>query len=511
MTSAGQMGEAHTRPMLSVVHVSVRFPGVLALNDASLEVRAGEIHGLMGENGAGKSTLLRVIAGVQRPDTGRVVIDGQPCQFANARESLAGGVAVIYQELHLVPELSVAENLLLGQLPRHGVFVNRRALRARASTILREIGEAVDPAARVGDLAIGQRQMVEIGKALLRDARIIAFDEPTSSLSQRETDRLFALIRDLRARGRAIIYVTHRMEEVESLCDRVTVFRDGHSVATLHGNDARQPEKVISAMVGRPLDDIYSYRSRPLGAVRLATCGLRGPGLRGPVDLQVRAGEIVGIFGLVGAGRSELLRLLCGAVERDAGSIKVDGQAVDARSPTTAIAAGIALCPEDRKQNALIPQASMSDNLNLSHGRQLARGGAWLDRPAELETTRTYVERLAIRPADPHRVVHQLSGGNQQKVVIARWLAADIGVLLLDEPTRGVDVGARHDLYELLYGITSQGKSIVLVSSDLPEVMGVADRILIMREGVLVGEIARGGATPAEVLRLALPAEAHAA
>ncbi|MGO4700760.1 L-arabinose ABC transporter ATP-binding protein AraG [Dyella sp. 2RAB6] len=490
---------------LELQGISVGFPGVRALDGVSLEVRAGEVHGLMGENGAGKSTLLKVLAGVNRPQAGTLRLDGRPQHFADTRAAIDAGIAVIYQELHLVPELTVAENLLLGQLPGRLGLLDRRALVARAIDALGRLGERIDPHMPVKRLSIGQRQMLEIGKALLRDARVIAFDEPTSSLSARETERLFRIIEGLRDEGRAIIYVTHRMDEVDALCDRVTVLRDGRRIETFDAAAGLDRHRLVTAMVGRPIADVYGYRPRAAGEVLLEAKGLFGPGLAEPASFAVRRGEILGFFGLVGAGRSELMKLVYGATRASAGHVELRGRRVAFASPRDAVRAGVALCPEDRKQEGIVAIASVADNLNLSARRHVCRGGFLLDTRRERELAQDYIRRLAIRPGDSSAAIGQLSGGNQQKVILSRWLAERIEVFLMDEPTRGIDVGARAEIYHLLYELAEAGRSVLLVSSDLAEVIGVADRIVVMREGRIAGCVERADASADGLIKMALP------
>jgi len=490
---------------LELEGITVSFPGVRALDGVSLELRDGEVHGLMGENGAGKSTLLKVLAGVNRPQAGVLRLRGQPQRFADTRAAIDAGIAVIYQELHLVPELTVAENLMLGQLPSRLGVLDARTLTERAVDVLGRLGEHIDPRVPVKQLSIGQRQMIEIGKALLRDARVIAFDEPTSSLSARETERLFQIIKALRDEGRAIIYVTHRMDEVDALCDRVTVLRDGRRIETFDADAGLDRHRLVTAMVGRPIADVYGYRPRAAGDVLLEAKGLFGPGLAEPASFAARRGEIVGFFGLIGAGRSELMKLIYGAVRAHAGHLELHGKRVDFASPRDAVRAGVALCPEDRKQEGIVPIASVADNLNISARRHVCRGGFLLNARRERELAQDYIRRLAIRPGNSTVAIGQLSGGNQQKVILSRWLAERIEVFLMDEPTRGIDVGARAEIYHLLYELAEAGRSVLLVSSDLAEVIGVADRIIVMREGRIVGGVTRADATPDALIKMALP------
>ncbi|MGY6130062.1 L-arabinose ABC transporter ATP-binding protein AraG (plasmid) [Paraburkholderia strydomiana] len=495
---------ASTEPYLQLDGITVRFPGVLALDQVSLEVRRGEVHGLMGENGAGKSTLLKVLSGVNQPAAGTLSLDGVEQQFTTTKAAIAAGVAIIYQELHLVPELTVAENLMLGALPHRFGVLDEKALVARAVRELERLGEKIDPSQQVKNLSIGQRQMIEIGKALMRDARVIAFDEPTSSLSSRETTQLFRIIRALRAEGRAIIYVTHRMDEVYELCDRVTVFRDGRRIDTFDAGAGLDRDRLISCMVGRSIADVYGYRMRDVGDVQLDVKGLMGPGLREPATFSARKGEIVGFFGLVGAGRSELMKLIYGAVKPTAGDITLKGKQVRFATPRDAVRAGVALCPEDRKQEGIVSIASVSDNLNISCRRHFSRFNV-LNGRKEAQTAKEFIGKLAIKTRNGETPIGTLSGGNQQKVILSRWLAEDIDVFLMDEPTRGIDVGARSEIYGLLYGLADAGRTVIVVSSDLAEVIGVTDRVIVMKEGRLVGDLPKAQATPDALIKLALP------
>jgi len=494
---------------LQFEQVSKHFPGVRALDGVSFTAHAGRVHGLLGENGAGKSTLLKILGGQYRPDGGRLLIEGREHRFASAGDAIRAGVAVIHQELQYVADLTVTENMLLGRLPRRFGFVDRRAARARVAACLRETGVELDPDARLSELSIAQRQMVEICKAVLQDARVIAFDEPTSSLSHRETEILFRLVRSLRAQGRTLIYISHRLEELYELCDACTIFRDGRKVAEHPAMAAVPRERLISDMVGRELSDIYAYRERALGAPRLQVRGLgSAPGgpIRTPQDFHVRAGEVLGFFGLVGAGRSELMRLLYGADRRGSGEVRLDGQPVAPGGPLAAIEAGIVLCPEDRKEQGILAQASVAENINISVRRNELRAGLFLRHAREAERADAFIRRLRIKTPDRHQAIRLLSGGNQQKAILARWLAEPgLKVLILDEPTRGIDVGAKNEIYGLIHEVAANGCCVIVVSSELPEVLGIADRVVVMRDGAISGELPRGQASEAAVLSLALP------
>ena len=370
------------------------FPGVRALDGVSFDVNVGQVHGLMGENGAGKSTLLKILGGEYQPDSGRVMIDGNEVRFTSAASSIAAGIAVIHQELQYVPDLTVAENLLLGQLPNSLGWVNKREAKRFVRERLEAMGVALDPNAKLRKLSIAQRQMVEICKALLRNARVIALDEPTSSLSHRETEVLFKLVRDLRADNRAMIYISHRMDEIYELCDACTIFRDGRKIASHPTLEGVKRDTIVSEMVGREISDIYNYSSRPLGEVRFAAKAIEGHALAQPASFEVRRGEIVGFFGLVGAGRSELMHLVYGADHKKAGEIVLDGKPIKVRSAGEAIKHGIVLCPEDRKEEGIVAMATVSENINISCRRHYLRAGMFLDRKKEAETADRFIKLL---------------------------------------------------------------------------------------------------------------------
>ncbi len=482
------------------------FPGVKALDAVSFTVNAGMVHGLMGENGAGKSTLLKILGGEYQPDSGTLLLDGQPQRFSSAASSIAAGIAVIHQELQYVPDLTVAENLLLGQLPNRLGWVQRKQAKQFVREKLQQMGVDLDPNSKLRALSIAQRQMVEICKALLRNAKVIALDEPTSSLSHSETEVLFKLVRALRAEGRALIYISHRMDEIYALCDSCTIFRDGRKVASHEKMEDVTRDMLVNEMVGRRIADIYSYSPRPAGAVRLAVKHIEGRALKEAAAFEVRAGEIVGFFGLVGAGRSELMRLIYGADKKTSGEIEVDGVALKIRRTGDAIRAGIVLCPEDRKEEGIIALASVSENINISCRRNFLRAGFFLNHKREADTADSFIQRLKIKTPSRRQKIRLLSGGNQQKAILSRWLAEpDLKVVILDEPTRGIDVGAKHEIYNVIYELAQRGCAIIMVSSELPEVLGVSDRVIVMRQGRIAGELPRAQANEQRILELALP------
>ncbi len=461
------------------------------MSNISFRANKGSIHALMGENGAGKSTLLKTLSGLHQPTEGELVVDGKALVFNSATDALEQGIAIIYQELNLVPELSVAENIYLGQLPTKGGSVDVETLNARAREQLKRLGEDFDPSRPLKEFSIGQWQMVEIAKALSRNAQIIAFDEPTSSLSQREIKNLFKVIRELRDDGKIILYVSHRMEEIFDLCDAITIFKDGTHVQTFDDMTDLTHEKLVELMVGREINDIYNYRSRSLGESGLCIENLEGKGLTQPVSLDIRQGEILGLFGLVGAGRTELTRLIFGAEKAQAGQIYIHGQPISVRSPQDAIRAGITLCPEDRKADAIVPILSVEENTNISARPWNLKLGGLIDFKWERDNAEQQRKALNVKTASLQQAIGQLSGGNQQKVILGRWLSTDMSVILLDEPTRGIDVGAKSEIYELIFNLAERGVTVLVVSSDLPEVLGISDRVMVMKEGAVTGELQR--------------------
>lgn len=490
---------------LDFKQISKGYPGVQALSDVSFSVVKGAVHGLMGENGAGKSTLIRILSGDQSADQGEIRIDGAIQHYASTRDAFHSGVIVVHQELQLVPELTVAENLWLGRFPARGGIVNSKKLVGDVRARLREIGIDLDPSAKVASLSIGARQMVEIAKAVMLDARVIALDEPTSSLSSRESEILFSLINKLKARGTVILYVSHRLDEIFSLCDSLTVLRDGKLAAHHPDISEVSRDQIISEMVGREISNIWGWRQRPIGNVRLAVRDLSGAHLPTPISFDVRAGEILGFFGLIGAGRSEMTRLLYGADTRRRGTVTVDGVNVPADSPPASIRAGVVLCPEDRKHDGIIQGRSVQENITISSRRHSSPFG-FLNGKSEARMADAMIAKLKVRTPSRHQDIVNLSGGNQQKVILGRWLSEQgVKVLIVDEPTRGIDVGAKSEIYDILYDLAAGGMAIVLISSELPEVMGIADRIMVMCEGRVAAELDRRDFEERRVLAAALP------
>ena len=480
------------------------FPGVRALEAVELELERGEVLALGGENGAGKSTLIKVLAGAHRPDAGRVLIDGEPADLVSPSRAREAGIGVIHQELNLVPFLTVTENIFLGcEIARAGV-IDRSSERERARALFDKIGLPIDPDALCHTLSIAERQAVEIAKALATDARILVMDEPTASLTPREVEKLFAIIRDLKGQGIGIIYISHRLDEVRAIADRVMVLRDGGHVGT-HAMDDVTQATLIEMMVGRSLDQEFPPAERPKGAVRLEVRDLRrGDKVRG-VSFTVHAGEILGITGLVGAGRTETARMIAGADPADGGTIHLDGKRLPIDGPRSAIRAGICLLTEDRAGQGLVLGHTVVENFGLPNLSRFSRRRV-LSPARERAAFSRYERDLKIKARSPDQPASTLSGGNQQKVVLAKWLERDCEVIIIDEPTRGVDVGARYDFYVLINKLADAGKAIVMISSELPEILGMADRILVMGDGRVNGEITDvANATQEQIMELAIP------
>ena len=497
-------------PLLRMAGIAKGFPGVQALRGVDFTVGRGEVHALLGENGAGKSTLLKILAGAQQPDTGSIQFDGAEVELANPQAAQQLGIVTIYQEFNLIPTLSVAENVFVGRLPVRFGRVHWAELLRRTRALTDEVGLAVDPRRLVADLSVAEQQMVEIARALSMDAKLVVMDEPTSALSDKEVQRLFAIVHGLKAKGISVVFVTHRLEEVMRICDRATVLRDGALVgeAPIAELDI---ERIIRMMVGREVDRLFAHRDgAAAGSVALSVEGIsRGRDARDPhavmlheVSLQVRRGEILGLAGLVGAGRTELARAIFGADPIQFGRVAVDGSPVQIRSPIDAIRAGIGLVPEDRKQQALFLSLAIRNNLSVASMDRLVAAWGLLRRRDEDALVERFRGKLGIRMASPDQAVGNLSGGNQQKVVLARWLALQPKVLIVDEPTRGIDVAAKTEVHALLYELAASGIAILAISSELPELLTISDRILTMREGRLTGEVPRAEATEERLMQL---------
>ncbi|MDI5963804.1 sugar ABC transporter ATP-binding protein [Streptantibioticus silvisoli] len=491
-----------TPPVLALEGVSKSFGAVHALRGVSLRLHAGEAHALAGENGAGKSTLIKTLAGVHRPDTGVVLLDGEPVEFHGPADARDAGVAVIYQEPTLFPDLSVAENIFVGRQPRRSFGrVDHRAVRQAAADLFRRLGVALEPDQPARGLSIADQQLVEIAKALSFDARVLVMDEPTAALTGSEVARLFGVVRALREQGAAVLFISHRLDEVFALCQRVTTLRDGALIAS-EPVDGLTEDDLVRRMVGRDLDELYPKQDAKIGGVALSVRRLTREGVFTDVSFDVRHGEIVGLAGLVGAGRSEVARAVFGVDRWDGGEVEVDGRPLPPGAPSLAMAAGLALVPEDRRAEGLVMDMSIERNINLTGFASTSRAGV-MRRGAERSRAVDWAVRLQVKYARLADAVSTLSGGNQQKVVLAKWLATDPGVLIVDEPTRGIDVGTKAEVHRLLSQLAADGVAVLMISSDLPEVLAMADRVLVMHEGRLAADLTRAEATEESVMAAA--------
>jgi ABC-type sugar transport system ATPase subunit len=485
--------------VLALQHITKTFPGVRALDDVQFEMRSGEVHALLGENGAGKSTLIKIVSGVYKPDSGEIKLDGKPVSFDRPREAQITGIATIYQELSLYPELTVAENIFMGHAPRNRLgMIDWGMMRRKAEEILASLNiYDMSVTRKVGTMTVGNRQRVEIAKALSLNARILIMDEPTASLTEADVERLFGIVRLLRERGVGIIYISHRLQEVFELADRVTVLRDGRYVGTKPVRETSENE-LITMMVGRTISDMFPKLPTEVGNPVLEVRNLSCRPLVRHVNLSVRAGEIVGLAGLVGSGRSELAQVIFGFAPAEAGDVLLDGKTIQIKNPGQALKMGIAYVPEDRGTQGLIRQMKIRENISLAILRWLVKG-PFVDRGSEKSLAERTIDQLKIRAYSTEQVVNKLSGGNQQKVVVGKWLAAKPRVLIMDEPTRGIDVGAKAEIHRLMSELAQQGLGILMISSELPEILGMSDRVVVMREGNVVAEFSRVEATQEKI------------
>ena len=481
--------------ILELTHITKTFPGVTALDDVHFDIRPGEVHALLGENGAGKSTLIKIASGVYQPDTGQITVQGETVQFGSPRDAQVHGIATIYQELLLYPELSVAENIFMGHAPRTRLgAIDWPTMRSKALEILASLNiYDMDVTRKVGSLTVGNRQRVEIAKALSMNARVLIMDEPTAAITESDVERLFSIISLLKERGVGIVYISHRLHEVFEIGDRVTVLRDGRYIAT-EPVDQMTEDKLISMMVGRTIDNLFPKLDTQVGKVVLEVRNLNRKRVAHDVSFQLRAGEIVGMAGLVGSGRSEIAQVIFGFTPAHSGAILIDGREVRITTPGQAMRYGIAYLPEDRGTQGLIRQMDLRENTSITVLRELSRA-TFINRQKETNLAQSTIQQLSIRAYGPQQIVGKLSGGNQQKVVVGKWLATRPRVLIVDEPTRGIDVGAKAEIHRLMSELAQQGLAILMISSELPEILGMSDRILVMREGRLVAEYSRAEAT----------------
>ena len=486
---------------LRLTNAAKTFGPVVALADGQVDLRAGEIHALVGENGAGKSTLVKILAGVHHPDAGEFLVDGEPVSFRTVADSKSAGISVIYQEPTLFPDLTVAENIFVGRQPRRLGLIDRAAMRRDARELFATLGVPIDPDRPAEGLSIADQQIIEIAKAISLDAKVLIMDEPTAALSGVEVDRLFAVARGLRDRGRGILFISHRFDEVFGLSDRITVMRDGRYIATYATSDVTV-ERIVKEMVGRDIEQLYPKVVAPIGDPVLTVTALSRRGVFADIDLEVRAGEIVALAGLVGAGRTEVARAIFGIDPYDAGSVMVVGRPLKAHDVQSAIDAGVGFVPEDRRKQGLVMDLSVARNTTLTLRRALARFGL-INSSEEQKTASEWSRKLQVKTGSQQYAVSTLSGGNQQKVVLAKWLATSPRLLIVDEPTRGIDVGTKSEVHRLLSDLAGQGIGILMISSELPEVLGMADRVLVMHEGRITANLSRADANPESVMHAA--------
>ena len=494
---------ASTKPILEVKGITKRFPGVTALNDVYLTLNPGEVLAVIGENGAGKSTLMKILAGVQIQDEGEINVNGTPTIIDSCRKATDLGISLIHQELNLSDNLSVGANIFLGREPQRYGFIDSRGIREGADAVLNQVGLNISADTLVSQLSIGQQQLVEIAKALSTNARVLIMDEPTSSLSTGEAERLFQVVKELRLRGVGIIYISHRLTEVMELADRVLVLRDGENAGQLMRHEINH-DSMVQLMVGRDVSKYYARQTHPIGDVVMEVKNLVTPAWpQHKLNFKIRKGEIVGISGLVGAGRTELLRVLFGVDQAVSGQIFIHGNPVELKSPLDAINSGLALVPEERKEKGLIIDMSVKENISLAGIWRNRLGIGRLNRRKEADDTNEVVKQLRIKTPDNEQIVRYLSGGNQQKVVLGKWLTMQPDLLLMDEPTRGIDIGAKEEVYKLMESLARSGMAVLFVSSELEEILGMSDRALIMHEGSITGELEREVLTEETVMLLA--------
>jgi ABC-type sugar transport system ATPase subunit len=490
-------------PILEMKGITKRFPGVLALNQVNLTIYPGQVLALVGENGAGKSTLMKILSGVHQMDEGEILMEGKPVQITDPLSSQLMGISIIYQELNVLDNLNIAENIFLGREQRRSrVFVDKQQMHAKARELLDEVGLNLDTNTLVRNLSTAQKQMIEVAKALSFHSKIIIMDEPTSSLTETETETLFTIIRKLRAMDVAVVFISHKLAEIFAISDEVAVLRDGVSAGRMITAECSEND-IVNAMVGRDVQNLFAKEEAEIGDVVLEVRNLSTHGFLKDVNFELRAGEILGFAGLVGAGRSEVMRAVFGIDKRESGEIYVKGQKADIRSPKDALRYGMGFVPEDRKSQGLVLEMSVRQNTTLAALKLVANGG-FIQRKLEDEMTDKFVKSLEVKTPSNEQRVKNLSGGNQQKVVIAKWLANSPSILILDEPTRGIDVGAKKEIHQLMSQLAQQGVAIIMISSELPEVLGMSDRIVVMHEGRVKGVLPRSEADQVSIMKLAV-------
>ncbi|KAJ49182.1 ribose transport system ATP-binding protein [Clostridium tetanomorphum] len=497
------MGEK--KPLLEMINISKSFPGVKALENVNLKAYGGQVLALLGENGAGKSTLMKILSGVYKKDEGKVLIDGREVEVYGIKDAEKLGVSIIHQELSLLPNLSIYENIFLGNEKYNGIFrkLDKKYMKEKSHELLSKIGFNVKSDTLVKDLTVGEMQMIEIIKAVSKNSKIIIMDEPTTALTDVETNKLFEVIEKLKSDGIAIIYISHRLDEIFKICDSVTVLRDGKYVGEALVKDVTKDE-LIAMMVGRKLEEQFPYREEEKGEALLKVENLCYKNKVKNVSFQVKAGEILGIAGLMGSGRTETVKTIFGEYKKSLGDIYVEGKKVNIKSPKDAIKYGIAYLSEDRKKEGLILNMSVRENMSLCSLKKYESSLKSINKKAELEEVNDYIKKLSVKTPSASQLIKNLSGGNQQKAIIAKWIMISPKILIIDEPTRGIDVGAKKEIYEVLNELKKMGKAVIMISSDMPEILGVSDRILVMSEGRLSGELSREEATQESVMKYAV-------
>ena len=496
--------------MIEMSGITKAFSGNVVLNNVSFELKPGEIHALMGENGAGKSTMMKILTGIYERDAGSIKVNGEEVVFKSPKDAEKLGIAVIHQELNILPELTVTENLFLGNEKTYGLFgiLKKKEMYNEAKAVLAKLGLEIDPNTRAGDLSVGKQQIIEIAKAMMSDAKYIVMDEPTAALTDREIETLFVTIRELQAKGIAFVYISHRMEEIFAICDRITILRDGTYVGVREIPKTNFDE-IVSMMVGRELGERFPSRNATIGEVKLKVENLTSAGAFEDVSFELRKGEILAVAGLMGAGRTEVAQTLFGYRKKTAGKVLVDGKEVKISSPIEAMKQGFGFVTEDRKTQGLVLDFSIKENIMLTNLEKGSKAGV-ISKVKENEMAKQYIEQLRIRTASADLAVKSLSGGNQQKVVIGKWLGTNPDILILDEPTRGVDIGAKKEIYQIMNNLAEAGVSILMISSELPEVIGMADRVLVMQEGRLTGMVTKENMTQENIMHYATGGDKHA-
>lgn len=496
------------KPLLEMINISKSFPGVKALDNVNMKAYGGEVLALLGENGAGKSTLMKILSGVYEKDEGKIFIEGKETNINGIKEAEALGISIIHQELSLLPNLKIYENIFLGNEKRLGIFnkLDKKYMREKSKELLSKIGFTMDPDTMVKDLTVGEMQMIEIIKAVSKKSKVIIMDEPTTALTDVETKRLFEVINKLKSQGIAIIYISHRLDEIFEICHRVNVLRDGKYVGEVRVEDISKDD-LISMMVGRKLEEQFPYKKVQKGETLLEVKNLCYKNLVNNVSFEVKAGEILGISGLMGSGRSETAKTIFGEYKKSSGDIYVNGEKVNINSPKQAIEKGIAYLSEDRKKEGLILNMSVGKNISLCNLKEYENGLKRIDKKKEEKEIEDYIKKLSVKTPSAKQLIKNLSGGNQQKAIIAKWIMISPKVLIIDEPTKGIDVGAKKEIYEVLNELKNMGKAVIIISSDMPEVLGISDRILVMCEGRVSGEVKREEATQEKVMKYAVNAK----